>query len=126
MRSNSFIQNGQLDTSLDLRVFAFAAIIAVVSTVLIGAGSCAASHVGQPERPHQGWPACAAAGRAAKVLPRCCWHRRSRWRLMLVVGAGLLATSLVRLFESGVGFDPKGLDQYRVQYGQAATRQAMR
>ena len=28
--------------------------------------------------------------------------------LMLVVGAGLLATSLVRLYRSGVGFDPKG------------------
>jgi len=29
---------------------------------------------------------------------------------MLVVGAGLLASSLVRLYRSGVGFDPKGLD----------------
>jgi predicted permease len=29
--------------------------------------------------------------------------------LILVVGAGLLATSLTRLYNSGVGFDPKGL-----------------
>jgi hypothetical protein len=29
--------------------------------------------------------------------------------LVLVVGAGLLATSLVRLFRSGLGFDPRGL-----------------
>src|SRR6202035_591253 len=29
--------------------------------------------------------------------------------LVLVVGAGLLGTSMVRLFQSGVGFDSKGL-----------------
>jgi predicted permease len=29
--------------------------------------------------------------------------------LILVIGAGLLATSLLRLFKSGAGFDPKGL-----------------
>ncbi len=29
--------------------------------------------------------------------------------LVLVVGAGLLATSLVRLYRSGVGFDPRGV-----------------
>jgi predicted permease len=29
--------------------------------------------------------------------------------MTLVVGAGLLATSLVRLFHSGIGFDPRGL-----------------
>ena len=28
---------------------------------------------------------------------------------MLVFGAGLLATSLVRLYRSGIGFDPRGL-----------------
>ena len=39
----------------------------------------------------------------------------------LVVGAGLLATSLVRLFESGIGFDPKGLYNIAFHHGQAAT-----
>ena len=34
--------------------------------------------------------------------------------LMLVVGAGLLASSLVRLYRSGVGFDPKGLDNISI------------
>ena len=29
--------------------------------------------------------------------------------LMLVVGAGLLATSLARLYRAGLGFDPKGV-----------------
>ncbi len=49
-------------------------------------------------------------------------HERKRWlprvlmscevalALMLVVGAGLLAASLVRLYGSGAGFDPRGVE----------------
>ena len=44
--------------------------------------------------------------------------------LMLVVGAGLLATSLVRLYGSGAGFDPQGVVEYRVQHGQAGDGRA--
>ena len=62
LRSNSSIQNGQIDTSLDLRVFAFAAIIALVSTVSIGVILLC-----KPRRATAAitseWPACSAGPR---------------------------------------------------------------
>src|SRR6202040_3812741 len=44
------------------------------------------------------------------LLPRAIMASEVALALMLVVGAGLLASSLVRLYISGGGFDPKGLD----------------
>jgi predicted permease len=44
-----------------------------------------------------------------KILPRCLLASEVALALVLVIGAGLLATSLARLYQSGVGFDPKGL-----------------
>ena len=46
----------RLDTSLDLRVFFFAALIALASSHPHWAGSCAAGHGGQLERSHQRGP----------------------------------------------------------------------
>jgi predicted permease len=99
----------QLDTSLDLRVFVFAALIALVSSILIGlvpalqgtAGNLN-DHIkeGQQTRP---------AFERRKILPRALMATEVAVALMLVIGAGLLATSLLRLFKSGAGFDPKGL-----------------
>jgi predicted permease len=99
----------QLDTSLDLRVFAFAALIALAASILIGlvpalqatAGNLS-DHIkeGQQVRP---------AFERRKILPRALMASEIAVALILVVGAGLLATSLSRLFKSGAGFDPKGL-----------------
>jgi predicted permease len=99
----------RLDTSLDVRVLSFAACIAVISAVLIGlvpALEATAGNVndhikdGQhARRPHQ----------RRRVLPRVLLASEVALALVLVVGAGLLATSLMRLFRSGVGFDPRGL-----------------
>jgi putative ABC transport system permease protein len=99
----------RLDTSLDLSVFVFAALIALVSSILIGlvpalqatAGNLN-DHIkeGQQARP---------AFERRKVLPRALMASEVAVALTLVVGAGLLATSLLRLFKSGAGFDPKGL-----------------
>jgi predicted permease len=44
-----------------------------------------------------------------KLLPRILLASEVSLALMLVVGAGLLATSLIRLQNSGVGFEPRGL-----------------
>jgi predicted permease len=99
----------RLDTSLDFRVFAFAALIAMVSSILIGlvpalqatAGNLN-DHIkeGQQVRP---------AFERRRILPRALMATEVAVALTLVIGAGLLATSLVRLFKSGGGFDPKGL-----------------
>jgi len=99
----------RLDASLDLRVFVFAALIAIVSSILIGlvpalqatAGNLI-DHIkeGQQTRP---------AFERRKILPRALMASEVAVALTLVIGAGLLATSLLRLFKSGAGFDPKGL-----------------
>jgi putative ABC transport system permease protein len=99
----------RLDTSLDLSVFVFAALIALVSSILIGlvpalqatAGNLN-DHIkeGQQARP---------AFERRKILSRALMASEVAMALTLVIGAGLLATSLLRLFKSGAGFDPKGL-----------------
>ena len=99
----------QLDTSLDARVFAFAALTAVASALLIGlipalqaTGGNLHDHIkdGQHARPSH---------TLRKILPRCLLASEVALALVLVIGAGLLATSLARLYQSGVGFDPRGL-----------------
>jgi predicted permease len=99
----------QLDTSLDARVFAFAAIVAVVSAVLIGLlpalGATAGDvndHIKDAQhtrQPHERF----------RILPRVLLASEVALALVVVIGAGLLATSLVRLYRSGIGFDPSGL-----------------
>ncbi len=99
----------QLDTSLDLRVFAFTTLIAIVSVLLIGlvpalqatAGNLN-DHIKEGQHPK---PARHRRGVLVKVL----LASEVALALTLVVGAGLLATSLERLFHSGIGFDPNGL-----------------
>src|SRR3984885_3531443 len=111
MRSDSFIQSGRIDTSLDLRVFGFAAIIAIVSTLLIGlipavqatAGNLN-DHIKDGRHARQEFH---------KILTPALLASEVAVAMTLVVGAGLLATSLVRLFKSGIGFDPKGLFNIR-------------
>ena len=99
----------QLDTSLDARVFAFAAIVAVVSAVLIGLlpalGATAgdvSDHIKDAQRTRQPYE-------RLRILPRVLLALEVALALVVVVGAGLLATSLVRLYRSGIGFDPSGL-----------------
>jgi predicted permease len=43
------------------------------------------------------------------ILPRILLGAEVGLALILVVGAGLIATSLVRIYSDGVGFDPRGL-----------------
>jgi predicted permease len=105
----SGISGVQLDTSLDVRVFCFAAMVAVGSSVLIGLVPALQATAGsvndhirdgqQARRPHD----------PRRNLSRVLLASEVALALLLVVGAGLLATSLVRLYRSGVGFDPRGL-----------------
>jgi predicted permease len=111
MRSDTFIQNGRIDTSLDLRVFGFAAIIAIVSTLLIGlipalqaTSGNLSDHIKNGRHATQEFH---------KILTPALLASEVAVAMTLVVGAGLLATSLVRLFKSGIGFDPKGLFNIR-------------
>jgi predicted permease len=98
-----------LDYPLDLRVFGFAALIAVTAAVLIGLLPALRATSGDlNEQIKEGQHATKARERG-KVLPRVLMASQVALALVLVAGAGLLATSLVRLYRSGVGFDPRGV-----------------
>jgi predicted permease len=98
-----------LDASLDLRVFGFAALIAVTAAVLIGLVPALRAMGGDlTEQIREGQHA-AKARDHGMVLPRVLMASQVALALVLVAGAALLATSLVRLYRSGLGFDPQGI-----------------
>ena len=101
-------QGMYIDTSLDMRMFAFASIIAIVATLLIGLFPALQATSGNlneqiKEGQHQ------ATARKRRLLQPTLLASEVGLALILVIGAGLLATSLVRLFSSGAGFNPKGV-----------------
>jgi len=99
----------QVDTSLDYRVFVFAALIAVVSTVLIGLIPALQATAGNLSDHIKDGLHATQAHERRRILPHVLLASEVAVAVVLLVGAGLLATSLARLFQSGVGFDPKGL-----------------
>jgi predicted permease len=100
----------QVDTSLDIRVFAFAALASIVAALLVGlVPALQATSRSLNEQIKSGQHTTQAQERR-RILPGIMMAGEVALALMLVVGAGLLASSLVRLYLSGVGFDPQGLD----------------
>ncbi len=98
-----------LDTSLDWRVFAFAATAAVLATLLFAlAPAIKATSRSLMERIKDGQHSTLTNERRA-ILPRILLGAEVGLALILVVGAGLVATSLLRIYNDGVGFDPHGL-----------------
>jgi predicted permease len=105
--------NGQsethVDTSLDLRVFAFAALMAIAASLLIGLLPALRATSGSlNEQMKHGQHTTLACERQG-ILPRAMMAAEVALALMLVVGAGLLASTVVRLYRSGTGFDPRGI-----------------
>jgi predicted permease len=98
-----------IDTSIDLRVLAFAAIVACMAAILIGLVPAlqATSH-NLNDRIKDGQHATQLHERK-RIFPRLLLATQVALALLLVVGAGLLATSLFRLYKSGAGFDPRGV-----------------
>lgn len=102
-------RNGMyLDTSLDLRVLLFAAGVAIVATMLIGLIPALQATSGNlTDHIKDGQHASTTHKR--KLLQPIMLASEVALALMLVIGAGLLATSLYRLFTSGAGFNPHGV-----------------
>jgi predicted permease len=105
--------NAQLDTALDARVFLFAAGIAVVTSLLIGlAPALRATSSNLSEHIKDGQHASKFSPRRFSVLPslpQALMAIEIGLAVILVAGAGLLATSLTRLYKTGLGFDPHGV-----------------
>jgi predicted permease len=109
-----------LDTSLDLRVFGFAALAAVVAALVIGlVPALQATSRNLHDHIKDGQHATQAHQRQ-RLLPRAMLAVEVGLALMLVVGAGLLSTSLVRLYRTDLGFDSKGLVNIALKTDQQA------
>lgn len=103
-------RDAYLDTSLDARMFAFAAIAAIAITLLSGlVPAFQATSRNLADRIKDGQHATQTQERR-RILPRVLLSIEVGLALMLVMGAGLLATSLTRLYRSGEGFDPQGVE----------------
>ncbi|HVT95879.1 MAG TPA: FtsX-like permease family protein, partial [Acidobacteriaceae bacterium] len=102
-------RESHLDTSLDVRVFAFAALMAVTATLVIGlVPALRATSRDLNEQIKSGQHSTQKQERH-RWLPRALMSVEVALALVLVVGAGLLASTLVRLYRSGEGFDPHGV-----------------
>jgi len=110
-------QGAVIDTSLDFRVYLFAALLTALTSVLIGLVPAFRATSGDLNEQIKNGGCIGGAARSAqkrqpfayRLLPRLLMGSEVTLALMLVFGAGLLATSLVRLYRTGLGFEPKGV-----------------
>jgi predicted permease len=103
----------QLDTTPDARVFVFAALLTALAAVLTGLlpalrATSGALHE-QMKRGGQTKSGQDFGRERHRLLPRLLMSVEVALALLLVAGAGLLATSLTRLYRTGLGFDANGL-----------------
>ena len=109
--------NTMLDTTLDIRVFAFVSLTAIVATLLIGLiPALRATSQNLNEQIKSGSHTMSGHERK-RFLPRVLMGLEVALALMLVVGAGLLAASLTRLYRTGLGFDPRGVVNLSLDMG---------
>ncbi|QNI37110.1 ABC transporter permease [Edaphobacter albus] len=102
-------QKVALDTSIDMHVFFFSALIALTAALLIGLVPALRATGNELNEQIKEGQHTSRAPERRKLLPRALMATQVALALVLVAGAGLLATSLVRLYRSGLGFDPRGV-----------------
>ncbi len=100
---------GYIDTSIDMRVFFFAAATALLATFLIGLVPALQATAGNLNDHIKNDRHSRPTHARQRMIPRILMASEVALAMVLVAGAGLLATSLVRLYRTGLGFDPKGL-----------------
>lgn len=99
-----------LDVSLDTHLFLFASTITIAAVLLTGLlPAFSATRNNLSAQMKDGIHATADRARTRRLLPRLLLALEVALSLLLVTGAALLATSLLRLKHSGLGFDPGGL-----------------
>lgn len=98
-----------LDTSLDMRVFAFAALLTVVAAVVIGLVPALRATSGQLNDQIKSGSHARSHRDKRRLLPKVLLGSEVALALLLVIGASLLASSLTRLYRTGLGFNPKGI-----------------
>ena len=103
-----------LDTSLDWRVLAATTCGCVLSTLIIGI--VPALHATGRSLTLQLKASCLSrANLRTGFLPRLLLSMQIALALVLVIGAGLISTSLVRMYRTGPGFDPHNINLVSVR-----------
>ncbi len=98
-----------VDISLDMRVFLFVAAIAAGTTLLIGLIPALQATEGNLNDHIKNGQHSRQTHVRRRILARLLVLSEVALTMVLVVGAGLLATSLAKLYHSNFGFDSKGL-----------------
>ena len=98
-----------LDTSLDMRVIVFAALLTGMASVVIGLVPALRATSGQLNDHIKSGSHGRSHSDKRRLLPKVLLGSEVALALLLVVGASLLASSLTRLYRTGLGFNPKGV-----------------
>lgn len=98
-----------LDASADWRLYSFAAAVALIASVLIGLVPALRATDGDLNEQIKNGQHAQHKHARTKLIPRLLMISQVALALILVSGAALLATSLVRLYRTGLGFDPHGV-----------------
>jgi predicted permease len=106
-----------LDTSLDLRVLGFVVLTAMAASLLIGLIPALRATSKNLNEQIKSGAHTVAPSEKRRVLPRLLMGLEVALALILVVGAGLLATSVWRLYGAGLGFEPRGLANVELNMG---------
>lgn len=109
LMSSSPVRAVTLDTSLDMRVLCFAVAMSAAAAVLIGLAPAVQATGGSLNEHMKSGQHASQARVRRNLLPRVLMAVEVALALVLVSGAGLLTMSLVKLYRSGAGFDPRGL-----------------
>jgi predicted permease len=103
-----------LDTSLDWRVFLFAALITGLACIVIGLVPALRATAGDLNEHIKNGSHIRSSRDKRRLVPHLLLGSEVALALMLVIGATLLAASLARLYHAGLGFDPSGLVNLRL------------
>jgi predicted permease len=104
-------RSAYIDTSLDLPVFFFAALLSLLASLLIGLIPALRATSGDLNDHIKSGSHTRSAGHRRHLLPRILMASEVALTLLLVTGAGLFTVSLTRLYRINLGFEPKGLIQ---------------
>lgn len=110
-----------LDASLDPRVMGFVVFTAVVASLVIGLVPALRAISGNINTQIKDGASSLATRLPHRLISQGLLGIEVALALILVTGAGLLATSVYRLYRSGLGFDPKGV----VNFSLSMTKQPL-
>jgi len=102
---------------MDLRVFVFLALMAGIAAVVIGLVPALRATSGSLSEQIKSGAHTTGRKRQTHVLPNILLSLEVALALILVVGAGLLTTSVVKLYRTGLGFDPSGVVMLSLEMG---------